>query len=162
MPQKTAIDLNLTFTALTDYQCPTLGEEYVDPKGAIYKFVKGAATIALYEWCILSKDTNYTVILLDTDTATSPGYKVGALAVPQHKALTSSLYGWVFIGNGIFTAKVAASCVQDVALYATSTGGVADDSATTSLIAGASLITTVTGAAAASCHAAGRLMSIGV
>jgi len=138
-----------------------LGQEYVSPLGAIYKYVKGGATIAAYEFCVLSKDGAYTTVLLDTDTSGHGSGKVQPLVCPQ-VALTSSLYGWAFAGNGYFTGKAALNCAQDVPLYATSTGGVVDDSATTTLIPGLSVITTITTAAATPMHAAGRLFIAGI
>lgn len=156
--QSSGIDLN----SLGTVPLYKLGQVYKAPTGEEYRYVKGSASIALYEWSVISKDGNYTAVLLDTDTS---GHGAGTsqdLGVPQHQALTSTTYGWVFIGFGAFTGKVAASCVQNVPLHATSTGGVVDDTSTTTLIPGATLLTTVVGAAASPCNASGRLFTSGV
>lgn len=140
-----------------------LGQEFIDLYGRIYKYVKGAGTIAQYEYVVISKDGNYTIASLDTDTSGHGAGKVQPLGCVQVSGgFTSSLYGWIFVGCGIHTGLFAASCVQNVPLYATSTQGVIDDSATTTLIPGLMLITTITGAASASAYAAGRLYTSGV
>lgn len=140
-----------------------VGTEYIDSLGRAWKYVKGSATIVQYAFGVITQDGNYTISYLDTDTSGHGAGKSQVLGVPQMSAgLTSTTYGWVFVGNGLFTGAALASCVQNVPLYATSTGGSVDDTATTTLIPGCVVVTTLTGAANVSMYAAGRLYTAGI
>ena len=160
MGQSSGIDLSVTGTV----PLYKIGQLYVDPNGVEWRYVKGAATIAQYETCAISKDGNYTCVLLDTDTTGHGAGKSQSLGVPQISAgLTSTTYAWVFVGCGPLTIKVLANCAADASLYATSTGGALDDTSTTTLIPGLSIITVNGGSTAtAAAWATGRLMTAGI
>jgi len=132
-----------------------VGTWHVDPLGRFWQYAKGAATIAVSEYVKVSGDGLFTLTSLTTTTnpSTEPA-SVGNTGV----AFTSTLFGWVFRGNGLHTGKFAASCVQDVKIYTTATAGVVDDAATT-LVSGLKLITTITTAAASPAFATGLLQT---
>jgi len=123
-----------------------LGTIHRDPLGRTWQYVKGGATIAQYEYVKVSTDSNFTITSMTTTTnpSTEPA-EVGCVQVSG--GFTSSLYGWIFRGGGLHTGKFAASCVQNVKIYTTATDGVVDDASTT-LVNGLKLITTITTAAA--------------
>ena len=140
-----------------------LGTEFTDKYRRIYKYVKGAATIAQYSYGVISADGNFTFTALDTDTAGHGSGKVQALGCVQLSAgLTSLTYGFVFIGGGLHTGLFAASCVQNVPIYPTATAGVVDDASGLFLIPGLFLVTTITSATSASAYCAGKLQMTGV
>jgi hypothetical protein len=145
--------VNLDLTSTTPLF--PVGQLHTDPKGRVFQYVKGSATIAQYEYVKVSSDGLFTVSSLTTTTnpSTEPA-QVGCVQVSG--GLTSSLYGWVFRGCGEHTGLFAANCVQNVKIYTTATNGVVDDAATT-LIAGLKLITTITSATSAPAFACGLL-----
>lgn len=132
-----------------------VGQVHWDTLGRKWQYVKGGATIAQNEYVKISTDGNYTITSLTTTTnpSTEPA-QVGCVQVSG--GFTSSLYGWVFRGYGAHTGKFAANCVQDVKIYTTATAGVVDDASTT-LISGLKLITTITTATSAAAWASGEL-----
>lgn len=132
-----------------------VGTIHCDPLGRVYQYVKGAATIAQYEYVKVSTDSNFTITSMTTTTnpSTEPA-QVGCVQVSG--GFTSTKYGWIFRGHGLHTGLFAASCVQDVKIYTTGTNGVVDDSATT-LVNGLKLITTITSATSSPAWAAGIL-----
>lgn len=143
-------DLTRTFSSIisSPYQ---LGQMFTDTYGRLWQFGKGGGTIAQYEYVKVSTDGNYTFTSMTTTTnpSTEPA-QVGCLQMSG--GLTSSLYGWAFRGKGSHTGLFAASCVQDVKIYTTATNGVVDDASTT-LVAGLKLLTTITSAAASAAWA---------
>jgi len=154
------VDLSQTYATTSDpiFQ---VGSVHFDTLGRKWQFVKGAGTIAQYEYVLISNDGLFTVTsLTTTNMGAGKNGQVGCVQVSG--GLTSTLYGWIFRGYGAHTGKVAASCVQSVPLHPTATAGVVDDSAVTALIPGLQLITTVTGAAASPMWACGELMSVGI
>jgi len=149
--QLSGVDLTITSTTPSF----AVGTIYTAPKGEVYQYVKGGATIAQYEYVKVSTDGNFTITSMTTTTnpSTEPA-EVGCVQVSG--GFTSSLYGWVFRGNGAHTGLFAASCVQNVKIYTTATSGVVDDTSTT-LVQGLKLITTITSAAASPAWATGIL-----
>lgn len=140
-------DLSRTFSTLVSSPY-TLGQIYEKPNGQRYRFVKGGGTIAQYEYLTVSKDGLFTVSSADSDTHPLTTC-VWEAACADQVALTSSLYGWVFIGGGAHTGLFALNCALNVKLFATSTAGVIDDAATISCLTGVSLIATITTATSA-------------
>lgn len=114
----------------------------------VYQYVKATGTIAIND---LVKITN-TFGATSGTTTLLPNTEPAKCGVANQAALIVNQYGWVFVGPGLVTVNVLASCVQDVKLYTTSTAGNVDDSATT-LVNGLKLITTIVGAAASPCVA---------
>jgi hypothetical protein len=152
--QIVAVDLT---QAPSTSQLFTPGRIYWDENGRLWQFVKGAATIAQYEYVKVSTDGNFTITSMTTTTnASTEPAEVGC--VQATGGFTSTKYGWVFRGFGAHTGLFAASCVQDVKIYTTATNGVVDDSATT-LVNGLKLITTIVGAAASPAWASGKLLT---
>lgn len=151
--QLTAVDLTITGTV----PLVAPGTFYYDSLGRAWQYVKGGATIAQYEYVKISTDSNFTITSMTTTTnpSTEPA-QVGCVQVSG--GFTSSLYGWIFRGFGLHTGKFAASCVQDVKIYTTATAGVVDDASTT-LVQGLKLITTITSAASAPAWASGLLVT---
>lgn len=153
--QPVMVDLTRTFSSITSSPY-SLGQLFVAADGSQYQFCKGGATIAQYEYVTISKDNNFTAGACQT-TSVASGAVINGGCVQVSGGLTSSLYGWVFIGFGRHTGLYAASCVQDVKIFPTATQGVLDDSAANSCASGVSLITTITGASSALAWAAGRI-----
>lgn len=114
----------------------------------VYQYVKAAGTIAQYDLVKIRND--FTVV--SGTTTLLPSTEPAKVGVANQTGFTSGQYGWVFVGPGLVTVNVAASCVQDVKLYTTATPGVVDDASTT-LINGLKLVTTITTAAASPCIA---------
>lgn len=109
----------------------------------VYQYVEATADIAQYAMVKITDNVSAaegtTTLLPSTEPA-----KVGIAQV----AIPEDSFGWVFVGPGTATCKVASSCAADVKLYTTATAGVVDDAATT-LIQGLTLLTATTVAAAA-------------
>lgn len=114
----------------------------------VYQYVKALGTIALNDFVTISNAFGAT----SATTTTNPSTQPSKCGVANQVAAIVNQYFWVFVGPGLVTVNVAASCVQDVKLFTTATPGVVDDSATT-LINGLKLIATIVGAAAAPCVA---------
>lgn len=133
------------FTQVDSSPLFSLGTTTIDSNGSLWQYVDGGGTIAQYEYVKISTDGLFVATSLTTTTnpSTEPGM-VGCVQAAD--GLTTSTYGWV-IRSGYHTGKFAASCVQDVKIYTTATAGVVDDASTT-LVNGLKLITTITSAAA--------------
>lgn len=120
----------------------------------VYQYVHANGAIAQYAMVKIDDDfeaaEGTTTLLPNTEPA-----KVGIAQV----AFADNDYGWVFVGPGLATCKVAALCAQDVKLYTTATPGVVDDASTT-LINGLKLITTVVGASSVPVEAACELGTV--
>lgn len=116
-----------------------------------YQYVKATTAVAQYAMVKIADQ----VACVEGTTTNLPSTEPCAVGIAQI-AIAASSYGWVFVGPGLATCKVAASCVQDVKLYTTATPGVVDDTATTQ-IEGLTLLTTVTGAANAAVQASQKL-----
>lgn len=134
---------------------PTFPEFLVGTKvktdTGVYQYVHANGAIAQYAMVKIDDDweaaEGTTTLLASTEPA-----KVGIAQV----AFADNDYGWVFVGPGLARCKFAASCVQDVKIYTTATAGVVDDASTT-LINGLKLITTITSATDSPCFAANEL-----
>lgn len=114
----------------------------------IYQYIKASGTVAINDMVKISN----TFTAASGTTTLLPSTEPAKVGVANQVAFIVNQYGWVFVGPGLVTVNVAASCVQDVKLYTTATAGVVDDAATT-LINGLKLITTIVGAAASACVA---------
>lgn len=114
----------------------------------VYQYLKALGTIAINDFITVSNAFGATSATTTTNPSTLPS-KCG---VANQAAFIVNQYGWFFVGPGLVSVNVAASCVQDVKLYTTAVAGVVDDSATT-LINGLKLITTIVGAAVSPCVA---------
>lgn len=123
-----------------------LGAKYFDEVSQkVYTYVKANGTMAQYEYCSITPDGLYLATSLTTTTnpSTAPGL-VGVQGLSG--GLVANSYFWAQ-RQGAHTGLFAASCVQSVKIYTTAVAGVVDDASTT-LIAGLYLITTIVGAAA--------------
>lgn len=85
-----------------------------------FVYMKGAASVAAGNWCLLNYDNGTVSLLADND--------IGGVGVAMG-AIIASTYGWFQI-RGKAEAALAASCADNATLYTTSTAGVADDTAT--------------------------------
>lgn len=121
----------------------------------VYQYVSAGGTVAQYDMVKIKNDFS----IVSGTTTLLPSTEPAKVGVANMVAFTSGQYGWVFVGPGLVTVNVAASCVQDVKLYTTATPGVVDDSATT-LINGLKLIATIVGAAASPCVAECQLGTV--
>lgn len=108
-----------------------------------FVFVKAASAIGIGECCQIAATTQIATPITTTNGLL--GSQVGFAQV----AIASGAYGWLQRNGACANISVAASCVQNVQLAATATGGVLDDAVTTGLknIDGVVITTTVTGAA---------------
>lgn len=114
----------------------------------VYQYVKAAGAITQYDLVKIQND--FTIV--SGTTTVLPSTEPAKVGVSNQSALLTDECAWIFVGPGLVTVNVAASCVQNVKLYTTAVAGVVDDSATT-LINGLKLITTITLAAASPCIA---------
>ena len=137
-----------------------LGNE-IDVKGARYKYLKAAGSIAAYSTCTVQNDFD-----AEKATTTTSGAKPTLVAIPQFAVADLECF-WAPVGpfgpyreDGSTTFKVlaAALCAASVKLYTTATDGVVDDAAT-DLIQGLCLTETLVGAKAADCIAVQRLVT---
>lgn len=121
----------------------------------VFEYVQANGAIAQYAGVKIDDDGQAAEITTTTNPSTEPA-KVGVAQV----AFADNDYGFVWRGNGSGArAKFAASCVQDVKIYTTATAGVFDDASTT-LVNGLKLITTITSATDAPCEAACLLTTV--
>jgi len=135
-----------------------VGTRYSDPtNGNVWQYVKAGGTIAQYEYVSITEDGNFTAVSLTTTTNpnTEPSL-VGCLQASG--GLTSGKFAFVQ-RKGSHTGKFAASCVQDVKIFTTATAGVVDDASTT-LINGLKLLTTIVGAASSLAHASVEMTTV--
>lgn len=140
----------------------SVGTRFVDAIGREWQYMKGGGTIAQYQYVYISQDGNFTITSLTTTSAVTTANPAPYGCVQVSGGFTSSLYGWVFRGNGAHTGLFAASCAQDVKIYTTGTAGVVDDATSSvNLIQGLKLVTTITSAAASPAWACTRLHCIG-
>lgn len=146
------VDLTLT-TTTAQYD---LGTPYNASNGE-YVYVKASGAVAQYALVKISSDGNWTAA--EGTTTLLPSTEPAMVGVAQ-VAIADTSYGWVWRGKGIARCKFAASCVQDVKIYTTATGGVVDDAATT-LVNNLKLITTITSATDSPCFAGGLLTTVG-
>jgi len=100
-----------------------LGDCFKDEDGRSFVYVQAGGAITQYDW--VSIDENYAA-LAGTKGAADDGHMVGFAQV----AFANDDYGWVLTQGANVTARVAASCAADVALYTTGTGGILDDETT--------------------------------
>ncbi|MEC9266715.1 MAG: hypothetical protein VX464_11700 [Pseudomonadota bacterium] len=107
-----------------------LGDKHVDHLGRTWVYVQAAEALTQYDFVGIDED--YAASQL-TATEAGDGWFIGVAQV----AFSADEYGWIVCqgANGI-TARVAASCAADVALYTTATAGVVDDATTTTKIDG--------------------------
>lgn len=151
---------NLTKTPGTSIEFAP-GTEYITPAGAIYKYVKAAEAIAVYQFVGISTDGNFTITEADTDDANLNGILVAPAGCAQ-VAFANATYGWLFIGNGAFTGNFATT-VAGKPLYASATAGVCDDAGVggkESMLMGCATLST--GGAAGAAWSVGRMFFSGV
>lgn len=117
----------------------------------VYQYLQASADVAQYAMVKILDD----VACQEGTTTLLPSTEPCAVGIAQ-VAIPEDSYGWVFVGPGLATCKVAASCNADVKLYTTATAGVVDDSSTT-LIQGLTLLTATTGATSAAVKASVKL-----
>lgn len=120
-----------------------LGDKFMDDQGRCWVYVQANGAITQYDF--VGIDENFQAAPLTTAMA-GDGWFVGVAQV----AFTDNDYGWVACqgANGL-TARVAASCAADAALYTTATAGVVDDATTTTKIDGVVAVATNTTTAVA-------------
>lgn len=133
-----------------------LGDYFYNPATAtLYRYVDATAAITQYQFVKIS--TNGLFTAAPSTTTLLPSTEPGLVGCAQCD-IASGSYGWVAV-KGYFTGLFAASCVQDVKIYTTATDGVVDDASTT-LINGLKLITTIVGAAASPCFATCEMTTV--
>lgn len=111
--------------------------------GSFYQYVKGGAALTRYLVYIIDQVTfTATNALTQTNDDTSPI----ALGIPQQVGgIPLNSYGWLFVGPGPCVVRALINCAQDVLIYSTATAGKVDDtSASSKVIQGLKLTTTIT------------------
>lgn len=139
------------------------GDETETAGGARYRYCKANGAIAAYQLCHVS---SAGVATPSTTTLVGTPARPTDYCIPQF-AVADGEYFWGAIGpftlreDNVTTFKVLAAlnCAADVKLYTTGVAGVADDSATTAIVAGLALTETITTARAANCVATQRLVA---
>jgi len=124
-----------------------LGSTFTGSDSAQYTYVLADAAIQQYSTVGIAEDFGAAEL---TTAMAKDGYQIGF----AQTALAAGQYGWVLTKGGRPIVRVASLCAADVALYTTSTAGLLDDTATTTLskIDGAVLLTTnATGSANSTC-----------
>lgn len=108
-----------------------------------FVFVKATSALGIGEACQITSTTQAAVPI-----TSSNGLQGSQVGFPQ-VAIASGAYGWLQRSGACANISVAASCVQNVPLATTGTGGVLDDAvgSGTKNILGVVITTTVTGAA---------------
>ena len=148
--QLTSVDLTLVSTSASLF--PAVGTKHVTPLGYVYQVVKAAGTMAQGEFCFITSDGNFSATSL-TNTNAATGI-IGMVGNVGQSGISSGYYFWAQRSGAIALGKVAASCVQDVKLFATGTAGVVDDATASSAgISGLKLLATVVGASTVPCFA---------
>ena len=136
-------DLTQTVT-VTQYQTEgrgfALGDRVLS-SGAEWVYVLASNSITAYD--AVRIEQGYVASQLTIDTGKDPA----ELGFAQF-AFDDGEYGFVMVG-GTPLIRLAADCDKNVALYATSTGGVLDDATTSVKIQGVICTTSVTGATTA-------------
>jgi len=121
------------------------GDRARDNAGNEYLYLKGVASTVVGDWVVYYPNDYTTARALKAEVD-----KLYPVAVAM-AATVASRWGWYQV-LGLATAKVAASCVLEVALYTTTTAGVLDDDASgTTKINRVLALTTVTSAGTTPC-----------
>jgi len=108
-------------TAFTNGKTFAPGDRASDYNGKQYVYVKASSAIAQYD--VVTYDETYTTTVAPVSTSNDArGDLIGVAPV----AIASGSYGWVQI-YGPCTMNVKASCVANVRLNTTATGGSPDD-----------------------------------
>jgi hypothetical protein len=121
----------------------SLGKIEQGMNGAFYQYIKAGAALTRYLVYIIDQTTfTATNALTQTNDDTSPI----ALGIPQMSGgIASASYGWVFVGPGPCQVRALINCAQDVLIYSTATAGKVDDtSASSKVIQGLKVTTTIT------------------
>lgn len=159
MPQISMANITKTPGTTIDF---TPGNEYINPaNGKMYKYVKAAEAIAVYQHVVISTDGNATILEADTDDTALNGAFCSPAGCAQI-AFASGTYGWLFIGGGDYIGNFATTVALH-ALYASATSGVLDDAAVGGkecMLMGC--FTLSTGGAAGTAYAAGRMYFQGI
>lgn len=114
----------------------------------VYQFVQNKST-AITQYFGVKIDETYAITAA---TGTNlPTTEPAAVGIAQQSGgfplgSTTTQFGWVFVGPGLATCSILASCVQKVKLLSSATPGAFDDSGTAT-VQGLTLITTIVGAA---------------
>lgn len=120
----------------------------------VYQYIQADAAIDQYAILRIEEDFGASEGTTTNLPATEPS--ACGIAVSD---IASGSYGWAFIGPGVFTVLVAATCAADVKLYTTATAGQVDDDASgTRLFQGLTLTAATTGAGSSACRAAQRIV----
>lgn len=120
----------------------TLGQRASGSDNTEWVYVQASGAITQYD--AVGIDENFQAAALTTAIA-DDGWQIGFAQV----AFADNEFGWVCSRGANISARVAASCAADVALYTTATAGVLDDASTSQTkIDGVVAVTAVTAAAA--------------
>lgn len=116
-----------------------LGDQHIDENGDSWVFVIASNTsITQYDTVLIK--SGYDIIQMTIDDSKTAG-DVGFAQV----AFAPNTYGWVMTHSRP-TVLLGADCQPSVQLYATTTGGLVDDTTTSAKIQGLQATTSVTGA----------------
>lgn len=109
--------------------------------GTEFQYVKSGEAISQYMSVAIDEDylaKKLTLALCDAK------HKWGAAQV----AFSASLqYGWVAVAGSNFNILVKLSCAADAALFTTSSAGVLDDTSTSGVLLGVTIVTSATSSA---------------
>lgn len=155
--QQLGVNLQQTYTPDTDLypyaSSPGIaaGELTEGTDGSVYVYVLASGAIALGDVVTI---TNAYVASGITTTNAALGNRVG---VASQVAIPDTAYGWVQLTGKCEGLNVAASCLPNVQLAATSTAGKLDDAVTTGLKNITGVIITATNTATTFAAKAGTL-----
>jgi hypothetical protein len=119
----------------------------------VYQYVQATAAVAQYAMVKITDN----ISVAEGTTTLLPSTEPASVGIAQ-VAIAEDSYGWVFVGPGLATCKVASSCAADVKILTTATAGVVDDAGGT-LIQGLTLLTATVAAASAPVLASQKLVT---
>ncbi len=136
----------ITSAELTQGKGFTVGNRRTDESGQAWVYIQASASLTAYDAVAIQADYKAKQLTIDVG---KEAVEVGFVQV----AFEVGDYGWAQV-TGRPLIRLAADCDKELALYATTTGGVLDDATTSTMIGGVVCTTSVTGATtAATCVA---------
>lgn len=151
--------ISIDVTQIDTVPTAKLGQYFTDQLGNVFRYVKGAGTVAQYEYAIIATDGSSFTLAAATTTNVPAGKVVPIGCWQNATSLTSSTYGWVQV-KGYHTGKFAANYAANTRTCVTATAGVVDDALTT-LITGLTGTLTIVGAQSMPAYAACEMYASG-
>lgn len=126
----------------------TLGQLYVDNKGNHYRYMQADGAVTAYEPYSYTAGTWQIDAPMDlTVTPATAESKPLCVHDQNATALADNEYAWVFVGPGLFTAKIDGSAATAGAIvYGHATAGLSSTTASALLLNGVSVPVTIAAA----------------